>query len=154
VQMAPLSLCNYATYDVIGKGSGDPELDDVATDEGLGEKNACVVILDMGADSTNLVVTDAEKIIWQRPIPIGGNHFTRALTKDMKLTFAKAEHLKRNATKAEDPKKIFQTLKPVFSDFVGELTRSLGFFTNTHRHAHIKKMIGLGNAFRLPGLQK
>ena len=42
--------------------------------------------------------------IWQRNVPIGGNHFTRALTKELKLTFAKAEHLKRNATKAPDPK--------------------------------------------------
>jgi type IV pilus assembly protein PilM len=32
------------------------------------------------------------------------NHFTRALTKELKLTFAKAEHLKRNATKAPTPR--------------------------------------------------
>jgi type IV pilus assembly protein PilM len=146
VQMAPLALCNYITFDVLGKGGAKSEASE--------EKGQCVVALDIGADNTNLIVTDGERIIWQRPIPIGGNHFTRALTKDMKLTFAKAEHLKRNATKAEDPKKIFQSMKPVFSDFAGELQRSLGFFSNTHRQAQIKKMVGLGNAFRLPGLQK
>jgi hypothetical protein len=32
--------------------------------------------------------------------------------------------------------------------------RSLGYFTNTHRDAQIEYMIGLGNAFRLPGLQR
>src|SRR5205085_10300904 len=95
-----------------------------------------------------------EKIIWQRPIPLGGNHFTRALTKDLKLTFAKAEHLKRNASKSPDLKKILAALKPVLNDFVGEVQRSLGFFTNSHRNANIEYMIGLGNAFRLPGLQK
>src|SRR5208283_963498 len=42
----------------------------------------------------------------------------------------------------------------VLNDFVGEVQRSLGYFTNTHRDAAIKYMIGLGNAFRLPGLQK
>src|SRR5262249_36745178 len=93
-------------------------------------------------------------IIWQRPIPLGGNHFTRALTKDLKLTFAKAEHLKRNATKSPDLKKILAALKPVLNDFVGEVQRSLGYFTNTHRDANIQYMMGLGNAFRLPGLQK
>jgi type IV pilus assembly protein PilM len=147
VQMAPLAMCNYVTFDVLKKGGAD------AAGEG-GEKGQCVVALDIGADNTNLIVTDGDRIIWQRPIPIGGNHFTRALTKDMKLTFAKAEHLKRNATKAEDPKKIFQSMKPVFSDFAGELQRSLGFFSNTHRQAQIQKVLGLGNAFRLPGLQK
>src|SRR6185437_15855132 len=89
-----------------------------------------------------------------RPIPLGGNHFTRALTKDLKLTFAKAEHLKRNATKSPDLKKILAALKPVLNDFVGEVQRSLGYFTNTHRDAQIQYMVGLGNAFRLPGLQK
>jgi hypothetical protein len=104
------------------------------------------------------VVTDGGRIIWQRPIAMGGNHFTRALTKDFKLTFAKAEHLKRNATKPVekgiDLKKILASLKPVLNDFAGEVQRSLGFFTNSHRDAEIEYMIGLGNAFRLPGLQR
>ena len=42
----------------------------------------------------------------------------------------------------------------MLNDFVGEVQRSLGYFTNTHRDAHIEYMVGLGNAFRLPGLQK
>jgi type IV pilus assembly protein PilM len=147
VQMAPLALCNYVAFDLLGK--------DAQPSEGGGESDKkCVVALDIGADSSNLVITDGERIIWQRPIPIGGNHFTRALTKDLKLTFAKAEHLKRNATKSPDLKKILASLKPVLNDFVGEVQRSLGYFTNTHRDAHIEYMIGLGNAFRLPGLQK
>jgi type IV pilus assembly protein PilM len=146
VQMAPLALCNFVGYDLLAKDAG-------SGGEGGGRKN-CVVALDIGADSSNLVITDGERIIWQRPIPLGGNHFTRALTKDLKLTFAKAEHLKRNATKSPDLKKILAALKPVLNDFVGEVQRSLGYFTNTHRDAHIEYMIGLGNAFRLPGLQK
>src|SRR5439155_4788554 len=88
-------------------------------------KKRCVVALDIGADNSNLVITDGDKIIWQRPIPLGGNHFTRALTKEMKLTFAKAEHLKRNATKSPDLKKILAPLKPVLNEFVGEVERSL-----------------------------
>src|SRR5207249_5636835 len=117
-------------------------------------KRSCIVALDIGTDSSNLVITDGARIIWQRPIPLGGNHFTRALTKDLKLTFAKAEHLKRNAIKSPDLKKILAALKPVLNDFVSEVQRSLGYFTNTHRDATIQYMIGLGNAFRLPGLQK
>jgi type IV pilus assembly protein PilM len=150
VQMAPLALCNYVSYDLLkmnADGSG-------GEDEEGGGKKRCVVALDIGADSANLVITDGKKIIWQRPIPLGGNHFTRALTKDMKLTFAKAEHLKRNATKSPDLKKILASLKPVLNDFVGEVQRSLGYFTNTHRDAQIEYMVGLGNAFRLPGLQR
>src|SRR5438552_13887955 len=147
VQMAPLALCNFVSYDLLEKAAP-------AEGEETGGKKRCVVALDIGADNTNLVITDGHRIIWQRPIPLGGNHFTRALTKDMKLTFAKAEHLKRHATKSPDLKQILSSLKPVLNDFVGEVQRSLGYFTNTHRDAHVQYMIGLGNAFRLPGLQK
>jgi type IV pilus assembly protein PilM len=155
VQMAPLSLCNFVSYDLLQKGADGSGL--APAEEGgkpAGGKKKCVVALDIGADSSNLIITDADRIIWQRPIPLGGNHFTRALTKDLKLTFAKAEHLKRNATKSPDLKKILASLKPVLNDFVGEVQRSLGYFTNTHRDAQIEYMVGLGNAFRLPGLQR
>jgi type IV pilus assembly protein PilM len=154
VQMAPLALCNYVAFDLLTKDEGaaaEEEPDE--EDEGAGKKQ-CVVALDIGADSSNLVITDGDRIIWQRPIPLGGNHFTRALTKDLKLTFAKAEHVKRNAVKSPDLRKILAALKPVLNDFVSEVQRSLGYFTNTHRDAHVKYMMGLGNAFRLPGLQK
>ncbi len=147
VQMAPLSLCNFVAYDLLGQEVGGEK------DETKGARR-CITALDIGADSSNLVITDGGRIIWQRPIPVGGNHFTRALTKDLKLTFAKAEHLKRNAVKSPDLKKILASLKPVLTDFVGEVQRSLGYFTNTHRDAQIEYMVGLGNAFRLPGLQR
>src|SRR5262249_56057470 len=124
-------------------------------DEGTRGKRRCVVALDIGTDSSTLVITDGDKIIWQRPIPLGGNHLTRALSKELKLTFAKAEHLKRNAAKSPpELKTILSAIKPVLTDFVGEVQRSLGFFANTHRDSQIQYMVGLGSAFRLPGLQK
>lgn len=147
VQMAPLALCNFIAYDLLGKEGGQ------LAEEG--DSHECIVALEIGTDASNLVITDGGRIIWQRPIPIGGNHFTRALTKELKLTFAKAEHLKKNAAKMKDDlKKILSSLKQVLNDFVGEVQRSLGYFTNTHRNATIQYMVGLGNAFRLPGLQK
>ena len=92
--------------------------------------------------------------MWQRSIPIGGNHFTKALTKELKLTFAKAEHLKRNAMKAENPKAMFQAMRPVFSDLVAEIQRSIGFFTSNNRNAKLGEMVALGNPMKLPGLQR
>ncbi|HEX4591905.1 MAG TPA: type IV pilus assembly protein PilM, partial [Gemmataceae bacterium] len=156
IQMAPLALCNYVAYDLLNKGGAPAATEEApAEDEGPRGKRRCVVALDIGTDSSNLVITDGEKIIWQRPIPLGGNHLTRALSKELKLTFAKAEHLKRNAAKSPpELKTILAALKPVLTDFVGEVQRSLGFFTNSHREATIVYMVGLGSAFRLPGLQK
>jgi type IV pilus assembly protein PilM len=155
VQMAPLALCNFATYELLKKGGPDaPPADAPQPEDTPRGKKRCAVVLDIGTDGSNLIITDGGKIIWQRPIPLGGNNFTRALTKEMKLTFAKAEHLKRNAAKSPDLAQILKALRPVLQDFVGEVQRSLGYFTNTHRDAHVAYMVGLGSAFRLPGLQK
>jgi len=149
VQMAPLALTNYVTYDLLKRGGIDGE----AAPQVVGKKK-CIVALDIGTDGSNLIITDGGRIIWQRPIPVGGNHFTRALTKELKLTFAKAEHLKRNAAKSPELANILKALRPVLQEFVGEVQRSLGYFTNTHRDAQIEYMVGLGSAFKLPGLQK
>src|SRR5919197_125859 len=118
VQMAPLALANFVTYDLLKRG---------------------------GTDGSNLIITDGARIIWQRPIPVGGNHFTRALTKELKLTFAKAEHLKRNATKAPDPRAVFTAMRGVFNDFASEVNRSIGFYSSVNRKAKIGKIVGMGN---------
>ena len=91
--------------------------------------------------------------VWQRSVPLGGNHFTKQLTKELKLTFGKAEHLKRNSREAEDPKKVFQAMRPVFNDLVTEVQRSIGFFESLDRTAQISHIVGMGNAFKLPGLE-
>jgi len=143
IQIAPLALYNFLSYDQLGIRLGDEV---VAMD-------SYTILLDMGADNTTLLVSNGQKI-WIRNVPIGGNHFTRALTKEMKLTFAKAEHLKCNATKSPDPRAVFQALRPVFNDYVSEIQRSIGYFSSVNRDAKVSKVVGLGNGFKLAGLQK
>ncbi|MCA9255344.1 MAG: pilus assembly protein PilM, partial [Phycisphaerales bacterium] len=111
------------------------------------------VLLDMGAVATDLIIIDGDRI-WSRPVPIGGNKFTEALVSAFKIAFKKAEKLKRNAASSKHAKQIFQAMRPVFADLVSEVQRSIGFYTSTHRDANITKVIGMGNAFKLPGLQK
>ncbi|MEM9703037.1 MAG: pilus assembly protein PilM, partial [Planctomycetota bacterium] len=67
---------------------------------------------------------------------------------------AKAEHLKQNATKAPDPRAVFQALRPVFNDYVAEIQRSIGYFSSVNRDAKITRALGVGNGFKLAGLQK
>ncbi len=143
IQIAPLTLYNVLTYDELGIRPGK---DSDAEDE-------YSIMLDMGCDNTALLVSNGKKI-WVRNVPLGGNHFTRALTKEMKLSFAKAEHLKCNATKSPDPRAVFQALRPVFNDYAAEIQRSIGFFSSVNRQAKVSKVIGVGNGFKLAGLQK
>lgn len=143
IQIAPLAMHNFLCYDQMG----------IRLDQDFTAPNDYTIMLDMGTDNTTLLVTNGEKI-WIRNVPLGGNNFTRALTKEMKLTFAKAEHLKCNATKAPDPRAVFQALRPVFNEYVSEIQRSIGYFSSVNRDAKISKVVGVGNAFKLAGLQK
>ncbi len=144
VQLAPLAIYNMVAYDRmhdrLEAGVFDPDSPPPAS-----------VILSIGTDSSDLIVTNGFRI-WQRSMPIGGNHFTRQLTKDLKLTFAKAEHLKRNAREAVDPKLVFQTMRPVFNDLVTEVQRSIGFFRSIDRKAEIGELLITGNTVKMPGL--
>ena len=144
VQLAPLSLYNMLAYDRMNE-----RLDADVFDPD--NPPASSVVLSIGTDSSDLIITNGFRI-WQRSMPIGGNHFTRQLTKDLKLTFAKAEHLKRNAREAVDPKLVFQTMRPVFNDLVTEVQRSIGFFRSLDKKAEIGDLLLTGNTVKMPGL--
>ncbi|MEZ6148564.1 MAG: pilus assembly protein PilM [Pirellulaceae bacterium] len=146
LQLAPLSIYNMVTYD---KGLAN----DQQTTYDSEHPPKSMVVLAMGTDATDLIVTNGYRV-WQRSMPLGGNHFTRQLTKELKLTFAKAEHLKRNAMEADDPKLIFQAMRPVFNDLVTEVQRSMGFFRSINKKAEIGSILMLGNSVKLPGLSQ
>ncbi len=146
IQLTPLALYNYLSFDQF---RDRPAVDEYDPDS----PPPFTVILSLGTDSTDLVVTNGYRV-WQRSIPIGGSHFTKALTKELKLTFAKAEHLKRNAGAAQDPKAVFQAMRPVFNDLLTEIQRSIGYFSSIHRGAKIERVVALGNAMKLPGLRR
>ena len=144
IQLAPVSVYNMVAYDRFAERMSSSFFDPDAPPPST-------VVLSMGTDASDLVVTSGFRI-WQRNIPIGGNHFTRQLLKDLKLTFAKAEHLKRNVMQSDDPKLVFQVMRPVFNDLVTEIQRSIGFFRSLNKKAEIESIVILGNTARLPGL--
>ena len=146
VQLTPLALYNFLRFDQLNELPPADEYDPY-------DPPPSYVILSMGTDATDLVVTNGYRM-WQRSVPLGGNHFTRALTKELKLTFAKAEHLKRNASSAQDPKAVFQAMRPVFNDLLTEIQRSIAYFTSIDRNAKIERVVTLGNGMKLPGLKR
>jgi len=146
VQLTPLTIYNFTVFD---------QMQDLPPADQFDPENPpdSVVVLSLGTDTTDLVITNGYRV-WQRSVPLGGSHFTKALTKELRLTFAKAEHLKKNAAQAEDPKAVFQAMRPVFNDMLTQIQRSIGYFESIDRDAKIGSVIALGNAMRLPGLQK
>ena len=146
VQLSPLSIFNVVCHD---------RIEDLPDPEDFDPENPpeSTVVMSMGTDTSDLIVTNGLKL-WLRNIPIGGNHFTKQLSREMKLTQAKAEHLKRNARQSENPKAIFKAMRPVFNDLVNEVQRSLTFFESNEKAAVIGEVVLLGNAAKLPGIKQ
>ncbi|MDD3586611.1 MAG: pilus assembly protein PilM [Thermoguttaceae bacterium] len=119
----------------------------------LDELNDFDVLLNVGTDTTEVVVTNGV-VVWLRNIPIGGNMFTKSLTKSLKLTFSNAEHIKRNAATSQDPKAVILAMKPVFNDMLSEVDRSIKYYCSINKRAKIRKIYAYGNAMKLPGLRQ
>lgn len=145
VQLSPLAIFNVVIHDILDDLPSPEEIDPEDPPESI-------VVMSMGTETTDLIVTNGVKL-WLRNIPIGGNHFTKQLSRALKLTQAKSENLKRNAAKAEDPKAVFKAMRPVFNDLINEVQRSLNFFKSMDRTADISRIVLLGNASKLPGLR-
>lgn len=145
IQSAPLSIYNFAAYDQLTRIN----IEDYDPDD----PPESLVVLCVGTDATDVVITNGFSI-WIRSIPIGGNVFTKALTKGLKLTFSKAEYLKRNAKNAQDAKAVFQAMSPVFNDMLSEVHRSIEYYQSLNRKAKFSRILAMGNAMKLTGLRK
>ena len=141
LQLQPIALANMLMFDQL------PPADTIDPDD----PPPSIVLISIGVDSTDVVVTNGLKMA-QRSVPIGGSTFTKALVKEMQYTFQKAEQEKRNAVRATDPRAVFKAMRQVFTDFTSDIQRSLTFFTSNDKSLRIGKVFLVGNAAKLRGL--
>ena len=134
--LSPLAVFNAFVYDSAENPSDDG-----------------VIYMDIGTTSTDVIIVENGGI-WLRTLPLGGNTFTEALVKAFKLSYHKAEKLKKEAATSKYARQIFQAMRPVFADLVQELQRSLGYYQSLNRDASLSKLVCVGSTFKLPGLQK
>ncbi|MBK7403793.1 MAG: type IV pilus assembly protein PilM [Phycisphaerales bacterium] len=125
----------------------------IAYDLQFTETSPGTILLDVGTTSTDLIIAHAGRV-WVRTFPIGGHEFTNALVEQFKLSYPKAEKLKREAESSQHARHVFQALRPVFSDLVQDVQRSIGYYQSMHKGANLERLVGMGSTFHLPGLRK
>jgi len=111
------------------------------------------IILDIGTISSDLIITERGRV-WVRTFPLGGHNFTEAIAEKFKLNYSKAEKLKAEADSSKYKKHVFQALKPVLSDLVQDVQRSISYYQDTHPDAKLERLIGIGSTFKLFALRK
>ncbi|MDH3717555.1 MAG: pilus assembly protein PilM, partial [Planctomycetota bacterium] len=113
VQLSPLAIYNFLIFDRMDELPPEDEFDPEDPPES-------VIGLSIGTETSDLVITNGFRV-WQRSVPLGGSHFTKALVKELQKEYAGAEELKRRATEAADPKALYQAMRPVFKDLLTEI---------------------------------
>ncbi len=110
-------------------------------------------MLDIGTDSSNLIITDRNSLML-RSIPLGGDNFTRALARHYHLDWQQAEKLKRKPTQAPLLHQLYGALQPAFQSLYDEVHRSIDQFKASNRDLVFDKLLVRGGGLKLHGLLK
>lgn len=127
--------------------------------------NGALVLLNIGALSTTIVVWGRGEQYFSREINIAGHHFTKAIADKTDVDYQKAERLKiengisqlhsgvETATDSgESSFSIAVADRSIFDDFVEELRRSLRYYAKQTNQSFFQKILLTGGSANLPGL--
>lgn len=140
LQLAGISITSLAVYNFV---RFDQEF---ADDE-------AVVVLDVGAQNTDLVVYQGD-MLWMRTLGISGGDITRAFMKKFRVSFEEAEQLKCQVQDSRQADRIIKVIEGSLSELIADVQRSLGFYKNTSKDARFESVVVSGNTFKLPGLSQ
>lgn len=133
IQAAPLAIFNFLVYD-----------------EAVTEP---MIVLDIGAHTTDLLVMDLPKF-WLRPVLVAGDNITMAIQQEFNVSKEEAETIKERVGTSKHARQVFDVVRPVVQNLVSEVQRSLGYYKSVAAEVKFAKVLGLGGSFKLPGMDK
>ena len=114
-----------------------------------------VVLLDIGAFYTNLVVVDKAKVVYCRDIQFGGDKYDEELATNMGLTQNEAKTIKQSKDPSGLPDLAADTLVSVNEKLSSQILGSLDFFKNTEGfNKSFSRVYITGGGSLVPGLSQ
>ena len=112
------------------------------------------IIVSMGADSTELVITNAGNVLFTRSVATGGTNLTRAIMAEFNLPPDQAEQYKEAYGISEDKLsgKVAAVLKPILDVLVSEILKAVEFTHNILKDNQAKRLTVCGGGSFLPGV--
>ncbi len=139
LQSDSLALHNFAVHEFFsGAEANDPN-------------PAVVALLDLGAQSANLVLS-SPRFVWFRNIAVAGEMFTSTVLRPLKLTREQAEQLKREPAKAHRVYRLYELWEPILGYLADEIDRSLATCKRQTPGLKLQQLGGLGGGFQLHGV--
>ena len=122
------------------------------TRDGGGE--SATLILHLGFEKSLIIIAFKGHVVFTRTISVGGDAMTRSLEQNLDLDYIQAEEYKKayglNKDQAEG--KIYEVLRPMIGNVIGEVGRAQVFFTTHHPNVNISRVVLSGGSALMPGL--
>jgi type IV pilus assembly protein PilM len=118
------------------------------------QRPSASVIVNLGASSSEIIVTYKGFVRFTRSISIGGVALSRAVAQNLNMEYAQAEEYKvtYGLDSSQASGKVFNALKPVFDNIISEVSRSRVFYTTHNPNVIINRVILSGGTALMPGL--
>ena len=150
---------------LIGEAGLTPSVIDVA---GFAVENAfesnygvsgdeVVAIINIGAQTSTINVLANGVPAFTRDVATGGNQYTAEIQRALSVSFDEAERIKigERGPESQDvvPQEVEQAMRAVTNNLVGEIARSLDFFSATAADMRIQRVYLAGGSSRVSGLE-
>ena len=128
-----------------------------------GDADSCVIMLDIGAKTTSLVISEGDKV-YNRSIPTAGNNITRDIAQALGCTTEEAEQLKREkgyvalggVVEDEDEvaDRISKVCRTVMTRILAEVSRSVNFYRGQQGGSAPTRLYLTGGTALLPQVDR
>ncbi len=133
IQQAPLAIYNFLSFE--------------------GYDSEPVVAVDVGEECTDMVIIDPPGY-WLRSLRVGGGAITERIASHFGVPHREAERIKARVGAGKRAPQLLRVVGKPVGDILGEIQRSLGYYKSQAPEKTFNKIIGIGNTFRLRGLDK
>ena len=112
------------------------------------------IIVNMGAQSSQIIISYKGFVRFTRSVNVGGETMSKLISQELSLDAAQAEEYKKTygMDAGQGDGKIFNVIKPVFDNILGEINRSKMYYTSHSPSVTINKVILSGGTALMPGL--
>ena len=130
------------------------ETEQIALARALAPVDRTVMVVDLGAKSTDLAIVKNGNLSFSRSIPIGGLAFTRAITQGLGITDLQAEEYKKTYGVSKDQLegKIKFALDPVLRMVTDEIKKAIHFYQSEEKGEIPASLIISGGTSGMPDI--
>ena len=127
------------------------ETEALALSRALSPETGTVLILDFGAQSSNIVIVKEAMVRFSRSIPTAGEALTRALSQSLGIEYQQAEAYKKTYGLSSNLEgKVKKSLAPVFNLVAEEIKKAIRFYQTEEKGEVPKSVIVSGGTSAMP----